>query len=138
MAGRPSKYSEKLAATICSRIADGESLSKICRDKDMPSRQSVFFWMQKHEGFSDNYARAYEQQAAKEFDEMEELAATATPETVQVVRLQLDARKWCLARKQPKKYGERISNDHTSSDGSMTPKEIPAKVAESIAKKLVE
>ena len=34
--GRPSLYTEALAAKICRRLAEGESLRAICADKAMP------------------------------------------------------------------------------------------------------
>ena len=118
---RPSKYTKALAKRICDRIAEGESLIHICRDTKMPARSTVLKWRGEIPEFSDKYAHAYEMGDDKAFEEMEELAATATPETVQCVKLQLDARKWTLARKMPKKYGERQQIDHASPDGSMTP-----------------
>lgn len=114
---RPSKYSEKLAGAICSRIAEGESLIQICRDPKMPARSTVMKWRSEIVEFSDKYAHAYEMQADKEFEEMEELAATATPETVQVVKLQIDTRKWTLARKQPKKYGDKVQQEISGPGG---------------------
>ncbi len=36
--GRPSLYTEALAAKICRRLADGEPLRAICRDKEMPDK----------------------------------------------------------------------------------------------------
>jgi hypothetical protein len=50
-----------------------------------------------------------------DFDAIEELAASATPETVAVVKLQVDTRKWALAKKLPKKYGDRITQNHEGS-----------------------
>ncbi len=35
--GRPSLYTEALAAKICRRLAEGETLRAICRDKAMPA-----------------------------------------------------------------------------------------------------
>ena len=48
----------------------------------------------------------------------EEAAAVAK------ARLRIDTRKWALSRMNPKKYGEKVSQeiDHKSSDGTMTPK----------------
>ncbi len=34
--GRPSLYTEALAAKLCERLAEGESLRTICADKAMP------------------------------------------------------------------------------------------------------
>ncbi len=48
----------------------------------------------------------------------EEAAAVAK------ARLRIDTRKWALARMNPKKYGNKVSQeiDHKSSDGSMATK----------------
>lgn len=114
---RPSKYSNALADKICSRIAEGESLIQICKDPKMPARSTVMKWRGEIEAFSDKYAHAYEMGADKAFEEMEELAATATPETVGVVKLQLDARKWTLARKMPRKYGDKVQQEISGPGG---------------------
>ncbi|KZX61293.1 hypothetical protein A3724_16610 [Alcanivorax sp. HI0033] len=114
---RPSKYSKALADKICARIAEGESLVRICKDPKMPHRSTVLKWRGENDEFSDKYAHAYEMGADKAFEEMEELAATATPETVGVVKLQLDARKWTLARKMPKKYGDKVQQEITGAGG---------------------
>jgi hypothetical protein len=55
--------------------------------------------------------RAREAQADKLFKESLEIADKATPENVNVARLQVDTRKWAAARLAPKKYGDRISHD---------------------------
>ncbi len=43
--GRPSLYTEALAARICKRLADGEPLRSICRDKAMPDKATVLRWL---------------------------------------------------------------------------------------------
>lgn len=58
--GRPSKYSEELALTICERLAMGESLKAICTDKAMPTRSMVYRWKEANQPFRDMYARARE------------------------------------------------------------------------------
>jgi len=55
--------------------------------------------------------RAREAQADKLFKECLEIADKATPENVNVARLQVDTRKWAAARLAPKKYGDHISHD---------------------------
>ena len=122
MVGRPTDYSQGIAVKFCERVADGESVRSICADPDMPARSTIFKWIGAHPEFTDQYARAREIGAEVKFDELEELAATATPECVSVVKLQVDTRKWALSKMLPKKYGDKVQTDHTSSDGSMTPK----------------
>jgi hypothetical protein len=55
-------YTPKLAEIICRRLADGESLRKICLDADMPNRSTVFDWLDKIEGFQAAYDKAHERQ----------------------------------------------------------------------------
>ncbi len=56
--GRPTKYTDALADEICRRIAEGEMLMQIVRDEHMPERKTVYNWMNEHDGFLHNYARA--------------------------------------------------------------------------------
>ncbi len=45
--GAPSRYSRKLARTICRRLAQGEPLAAIARDPRMPPRSTLRYWMKK-------------------------------------------------------------------------------------------
>lgn len=56
--GRPSKYSDALAAEICERLSEGEALAEICRESKMPGVQTVADWQKMDEGFSVSIARA--------------------------------------------------------------------------------
>ncbi|WKZ94097.1 ubiquitin carboxyl-hydrolase [Chimaeribacter arupi] len=124
--GRPSDYLPEVAADICSLLADGESLRKVCERQGMPNKSTVFRWLAQHEEFRDQYAKATETRADAIFEEMFEIADEVTEEAAAVskARLRIDTRKWALARMNPKKYGDKVSQeiDHKSSDGSMTTK----------------
>lgn len=139
--GRPTDYSVELAATICARLVEGESLRSVCRDEAMPSLTAVFTWLAKHSEFADQYARAREEQAETLAAEIIDIAdeectmvradkhnAKADTEDglVEVVfdstavarnRLRVDARKWVAAKLKPKVYGEKIQQEHTGADG---------------------
>lgn len=124
--GRPSDYLPEVAADICSLLADGESLRKVCERQGMPNKATVFRWLAQHEDFRDQYATATETRADAIFEEMFEIADEVAEEAAAVgkARLRIDTRKWALARMNPKKYGDKVSQDIDlkSSDGSMTPK----------------
>jgi len=124
--GRPSDYLPEVAADICARLADGESLRKVCERPGMPNKATVFRWIAQHEEFRDQYAKAAETRADAIFEEMFDIADEATEESAAVAkaRLRIDTRKWALARMNPKKYGEKVMQDVDlkSSDGSMSPK----------------
>lgn len=108
--GRPSRYTTKLAETICQRIADGKGLAEVCREKGMPSRETVRKWLMWGEqgkapytGFVGIYARAREEQADSHADEVVEIADTEPD--VNRARVRIDARKWSAAKRAPRKYG---------------------------------
>lgn len=120
--GRPTLYSEELAETICTRIASGESLNRICKSEGMPTLVSVYNWLHKDAAFFNKYAKAREDQADTLSDEILDIAdedpATriqGKDEEARVIvdsaavahqRLRVDARKWVASKLKPKKYGE--------------------------------
>ena len=135
--GRPAMYSQDLADTICERLADGESLRAICSEDGMPNKATVFRWLGDNVTFSDQYARAREEQAESLADEIVNISdeeATMVradkhntkPDDeegfTEVVfdstaiarnRLRVDARKWVASKLKPKKYGDRTTTEHT-------------------------
>jgi hypothetical protein len=130
------EFSQETADTICERIANGESLRSICANDDMPSQVSVFRWLAAREEFCKQYALAREAQADALFDEMLDIAddgrndwmATkddegetgwrANSEHIQRSKLRLDARKWMASKLQPKKYGDKITQELTGAGGA--------------------
>ena len=117
--GRPSIYSDVLAAQLCHRLAEGESLNAICRDAHMPSRKVVHEWVaDDRNGFRDKYARAREAQAEYWASEIIEIADSvrkgATSEEIQAARLAVDSRKWVASKLLPRKYGDKVMNIHGS------------------------
>lgn len=138
MKGRPSGYTQEIADVICERLANGESLRRICEGEDMPHLATVMRWLGANKDFCEQYARARELQAEFIFDQMAEIADDGTndwmasnapdcegykfnSEHVSRSKLRIDTRKWMLAKMAPRKYGDKQQIDHVSSDGSMQP-----------------
>ena len=134
--GRPSTFAQDIADVICERLMDGESLRTICKSDDMPAASTVFRWLTLHKDFSEQYARAREIQADLLFDDVLDIAddgtndwmqranadgtlgdAVLNGEHVQRSKLRVDARKWMAGKLAPKKYGERVVNEHTGPNG---------------------
>lgn len=118
--GRPTKYTEELAATILTRIAEGESLRSITKEEAMPSHATVYLWLLQKPEFSDKYARARDEQAETLADEILAIADEPPAEVtddkgisrtdsgwVTWQKNRVDARKWVAAKLKPKKYGDR-------------------------------
>lgn len=113
MAGRPSGFTPKIGDEICERLADGESLRRICLTPDMPNKATVFRWLAINKEFRDQYAGAREAQADVLADEIIDIADGKRAEyesgeaDVQRDRLSVDARKWVAAKLKPKVYGDK-------------------------------
>ena len=133
--GRPSLFSVEIAQEICSRIMDGESLRKICRDEHMPERMTIFRWLHDNTEFCDQYARAREIQADTLAEEILEIADDGRNDTyttndddgegvervnhdvIARSRLRVDARKWYASKLSPKKYGDKVQQEISGPDG---------------------
>ena len=133
--GRPSSYTQEIADTICTRIAEGESLRTICVSDDIPSITSVRRWLadEKRDGFRLQYACAREEQADFYADAIIEIADTE--EDPQKARVRIDARKWYAGKLKPKKYGERIASPVTISNVNITADGMTDAELEEIANK---
>ena len=117
---RPSKYSKKIADEICQQMASGKSLRDICTDKAMPNRSTIFLWVANdREGFSDQYAKAFEARMYHHADELLDIADNGVNdymeanepdnsayrvngEAIARSRLRVDTRKWLMSKLIPK------------------------------------
>jgi hypothetical protein len=120
--GRPSLYSEELGERICNIISTSNfGLRKICEDLEFPAYDTVTHWLMKQEHpFIQQYARAKEQQAEYLADEMMEIADDCPPLKFHVdkAKLQVETRKWIASKLKAKKYGDKITQEHTGKDGA--------------------
>lgn len=132
--GRPSDFTQELADTICNRIANGESLRRICLEEGMPEARTVHYWLikEEHKNFFQQYARARDVQAEVMFEELLEIADGSDKVVKsgaekksgaysQNQRLKVDTRKWYLSKVLPKKFGDKLD---LTTDG----KELPAPI----------
>jgi len=100
----------------------------------MPSASTVCLWITKHPEFSEHYAKAQDVRATLGFDDIQEVADNgsndwiahndpdnpgyrANGEHIQRSRLRVDTMKWRLARMNPKRYGERVTQELTGEGG---------------------
>ena len=121
-----------------------KSLESICKElESAPTARTVYTWLTQDDDFLQRYARAKEQQLQVLADQMVELSdqdricekvtikADGSREVVildQVERtkLQIETRKWLLAKLNPKKYGDKQQVEHSG--------ELNVQLAERIAK----
>lgn|SRR3990167_1750905 len=139
MAGRPTDYSPELADAICERLGQGESMRSVSRDDAMPSMATLFKWLRVHPQFLEQYTRAKEESADAMAEDILEIADNEVEQplivdglpmqvdgqlvmvkdnvSVQHAKLRVDTRKWLMAKMKPKRYGEKVTNEHTGANG---------------------
>lgn len=110
-----STFSQQLFDRICERMAEGESLRSICKAKDMPNKRTVLRWIENDEKLAEQYSKAQNLRAEHYFDEIIDIADSRSDP--QKTRVQIDARKWVLARMNPKKYGDKFTQELTGEGG---------------------
>jgi hypothetical protein len=103
----PVRYTEQLGKRICEQLAEGKTLSSICRGPGMPTEGAVRQWALKGGEFGDKYERARFLGYLKMADEIIDIADQSDERTVNRDRLRIDARKWALSKALPKIYGDR-------------------------------
>lgn len=129
--GRPSTFTQEIADEICARLSKGEPLAHICRDENMPAVRTISDWKKAHEQFSADFARArdegFDQIAASCLDiaddgtsdtYMDEDGNERTnTEVIQRSKLRIETRLKLLAKWDPKRYGDKITQEHTGPGG---------------------
>lgn len=127
-------YSEKQIETIFNeiieKISNGESLTSILKNDNMPCFTTFYKWIEDNKENLERYARACEVRSDIIFDEMIQISDTPV-EGVMIEtddsgrtkekkgdmlghrRLQIDTRKWILSKMNPKKYGEKLDIGHS-------------------------
>jgi len=111
---------EHVFEKILRRLAEGESLTQICRDKDMPHRWHVMQFMSSERPCGperlERYRRARELAAESFVDRILEECDAAHGESAEQVaarRLKVDSLKWIACKLHPRTFGERQQIEHT-------------------------
>lgn len=121
-------YTDELAQQILDRIANGEVLTKICREEGMPSYSGVKKWKKLRPDFAEAYKEARDlgfdaiAESCLEIaddgrnDYMEgENGPVFNPENVQRSKLRVHTRLQLLKSWDPKRYGDMIRQEHSGS-----------------------
>lgn len=100
-------YDPKIAQRVLDELAAGRSLRSICADSDMPSRPTVYKWIDNDtDGFADRYTRARDLGLDTIADQVLDIADEPVPTNehgstdsgaVADKRVRFDARRWYLS-----------------------------------------
>jgi len=107
---RPTKYTPELGSKICSELAQGKSLRKVCKKgNSLPCIATIFNWFREYPEFLEQYEKAKEESSDFLVEEMLDIADQSDlKESAQRSRLRVDTRKWAASKLKPKKYGDKL------------------------------
>jgi len=129
--GRPTDYTEDLGNLICDLLADGKTLTEICKDDDMPHRVTVLRWCRKYPDFRIAYASARQDQQhifgdiiierskdeSRDYYVDDKGVRRSDNTAVQRDRLFCDNLKFLMARLASDTYGDKVRQEITGKDG---------------------
>jgi Bacteriophage Sf6, terminase small subunit-like len=126
------RFDPDLARQICEALADGKSLTAICRDPGMPDRHTVRRWLadpangsfrEAHDAARLAWADTLFEEIAELGEEARRVAEAADTKghnsnaAVAAIREEIRAKQWVCARLRPDKYGDRIAAEVTGAGG---------------------
>ena len=128
--GRPPEaVPEHIADEIIAWVSEGKTLREFCRQEGMPSWRTVYLWLEKDKDFHSRFAHARElgQDAIAEdcvalIDTLPDYVLSDSGRRmdsafVQWKKNQVEMRLKLLAKWNPKRYGDRVTNEMTGADG---------------------
>ena len=114
-------YSEVVAAALLARLEAGETLSSICKDPAMPIYATVRLWNRDDTkrvadiSFADALKRSRQEQMWTWADEIVAICDVKLegdrkdPSLVQLARLQVDTKKFLMAKIAPQVFGDKMA-----------------------------
>lgn len=125
--GQPTKMTKEVQEEILERIAAGETLSGICEDKHLPVHRTVQRFALDNAEFCRKYAQAMEIRIWKMADEIIKIADDKTNDILESInefgitrtgnaasvhraRLQVDTRKFLMAKLLPHVFGDKANS----------------------------
>lgn len=131
----PTIRSPELAEVLIAGISEGIPLRQLCREQGV-GKTAVYDWFDEDKELSGRIACA----RVKGWDELAEQCLeiaddgsrdyavdedgrkVADHDHIQRSKLRIETRLKLLAKWDPKRYGDKVQQDHSSSDGSMSPR----------------
>lgn len=135
MSGVPQYDRAALFPEVVARLSAGEPLAQICRDEHMPNRRTIYLWLEADEGakaefevarddgfdviaadclsIADDGSRDYAVQDDGEGGQR----IAIDHDHIQRSKLRIETRLKLLSKWDPRRYGDKIHNEHTGPGG---------------------
>ena len=126
---------EIMFTKVCEEVAEGKAVRDVLAMEGFMNPQLFNQMLDSSTKFSTQYARATQKRADAIFEDTLSISDNrkgdiyidkdGNEQTDHAVinrdRLRVDTRKWVAGKLRPKKYGDKMTLDHSSEDGTMSP-----------------
>ncbi len=123
----PHTLTPELKTELCRRIAEGETVLAIAGKNSFPSQSAIYAELRRDPDFAKAYEIAREWQLTAWEDEIVELAKDSGKDRLPDGRIDVDhiarmklivnTKQWIMSRRNPRKYGDRVSAEFSGPDG---------------------
>ncbi|MXV35777.1 MULTISPECIES: lysozyme [unclassified Saccharibacter] len=113
----PVSFSQTLFDAMVVEVMEGSTLREICSGNSRPSRTQFLQWVHERPGLSDQYRRAREISSYILADEIRELEQGITPDNATASKTRFEIKRWDIARRAPKVFGDKQQLEHSGPDG---------------------
>ena len=116
-----SAYTDRVAAELCSRVAAGKSVTRVCREEGMPCLTTVTNWAKERPEFAEMLKAAKEMYAEFLVDEALEIVDDTDDDIIETPRgplpnsaaiqraaLRSKMRQWIAAKYKPQQFGDKL------------------------------
>lgn len=117
---------------ICDLVASGLSMKQICRHPLLPNhRGTIYHWLHRNSEFAEKYRIAQAAKMEAYVDDMVEIADDCSDDiewgkdgpkikgsAIRRAQVQIDTRKWIVARLAGHKYGDKTTMEHIGEGSS--------------------
>lgn len=106
---RPTLYTEERANEILNLYASGDTLLKVEKKKNLPSRRTIYQWRKDHPEFGKAFDIAIQCHTDQKVEEAEQIADTE--EDAKKAKNRIDIRLWKASKMNRPVYGESFQLD---------------------------
>ena len=97
----------ELTDQICQELMNGQPLTRICSNKNLPSLATINRWIAKHPSFAKQITNARRVGTQYYLDKMIEELETMSAKDVGIVREKLHHYRWLASKLLPSLYGDK-------------------------------
>lgn len=114
MAGRPTKYNDKLANRILNLYASGMNLFRIEKQKGAPSRRTVLRWRKQFPAFATEYDIASECNTDQRIESViDRIDRCTDPKLAKLLDILFKSTSWYVGKINRAKYGDKLDITQT-------------------------